>query len=127
MFEFARELRRLFAADGFKGFADGMTGGDSALMELLDLRLLMAEGKAADVAAGRIGAKDKAQRRLEAAIVWREAARRSGDAASLRKAAASAEIAAAAFDRSRRPDGWARARCEQAFCALLGAEMFGDE
>ena len=127
MFEFARELRRLFAADGFKGFADGMTGGDSALMELLDLRLLMAEGKAADVAAGRIGAKDKAQRRLEAAIVWREAARRSGDSASLRKAAASAEIAAAAFDRSRRPDGWARARCEQAFCALLGAEMFGDE
>ncbi|HEY3696431.1 hypothetical protein, partial [Phenylobacterium sp.] len=127
MFEFARELRRLFAADGFKAFADGLTGGDAALMELLDLRLLLVEGKAADVAAGRIGAKDKAQRRLEAAIVWREAARRTGDAASLRKAAASAEIAAAAFDRNRRPDGWARARCEQAFCAMLGAEMFGDE
>src|SRR5262245_2134313 len=116
MFEFARELRRLFAADSFKAFADGLTRGDSSLIELLDLRLLHAEGKAADVAAGRIGAKDRAQRRLEAAVVWREVARRSGDPASLRKAAAAAEAAATAFDRNRRPDGWARARCEQAFC-----------
>jgi tetratricopeptide (TPR) repeat protein len=96
-------------------------------MELLDLRLLRDEGKAADVAAGRISAKDKAQRQLESAIVWREIARRSGDAAALRKAAALAEAAAAAFDRNRRPDGWARARCEQAYCAMLGAELFGDE
>lgn len=79
------------------------------------------------MAAGRVGAKDKAQRRLEAAIVWREVARRSGDAAALRKAAATAEAAAEAFGRDRRPDGWARARCEQAFCAMLGAELFGDE
>jgi tetratricopeptide (TPR) repeat protein len=127
MFEFARELRRLFAADGFKAFSDGLTRGDSSLIELLDLRLLHAEGKAADVAAGRMHAKDRAQRKLEAAIIWREVARRSGDPASLRKAAASAEAAATAFDRSRRPDGWARARCEQAFCAMLGVEMFGDE
>jgi tetratricopeptide (TPR) repeat protein len=127
MFEFARELRRLFAADSFKSFADGLTRGDSTLIELLDLRLLHAEGKAADVAAGRMSAKDRAQRRLEAAIVWREVARRSGDPASLRKAAAAAETAASAFDRTRRPDGWARARCEQAFCAMLGVELFGDE
>ncbi|MDP3660955.1 MAG: hypothetical protein Q8R27_13040, partial [Phenylobacterium sp.] len=110
MFEFARELRRMFSADALKPFSDGLTGGDQALMELLDLRLLVREGKAADVAAGRISARDKAQRRLEAAIVWREVARRTGDAASLRKAAATAEIAANAFDRNRRPDGWARAR-----------------
>ena len=127
MFEFARDLRRMFASDGLKAFSDGLAGGDTALLELLDLRMLTGEGKAADVAAGRIGAKDKPQRRLEAAIVWREVARRSGDAATLRKAAASAEIAAAAFDRNRRPDGWARARCEQAYCAMLGAELFGDD
>ena len=30
---------------------------------------------------------------------------------------------AVAFSRN---DGWARARCEQAYCALLGAEIFGD-
>ena len=127
MFDFARELRRLFGSEASRPFTDGLTGGDAGLMELLDLRLLTQEGKSADVAAGRISARDKAQRRLEAAVVWREAARRSGDAVMLRKAAATAEIAAAAFDRNRRPDGWARARCEQAFCAMLGAELFGDE
>src|SRR5690606_29163172 len=46
---------------------------------------------------------------------------------NLRKAAATAEAAAQAFDRDRRPDGWARARCEQGFCAVLGVELFGDE
>lgn len=127
MFEFGRELKRLFGQEGVRPPRDGLTGGDASLLELLDFRLLSAEGKAADVAAGRVGAKDKAQRRLEAAIVWREVARRSGDAAALRKAAATAEAAAEAFGRDRRPDGWARARCEQAFCAMLGAELFGDE
>ncbi len=127
MFEFGRELKRLFGQEAVRPPRDGLTGGDASLLELLDFRLLAAEGKAADVAAGRVGAKDKAQRRLEAAIVWREVARRSGDAAALRKAAATAEAAAEAFGRDRRPDGWARARCEQAFCAMLGAELFGDE
>ncbi len=127
MFEFGRELKRLFGAEGMNTPRDGLTGGDSSLLELLDLELLKAEAKAADVAAGRIGAADRAQRRLEAAIVWREVARRSGDAVALRKAAATAEAAADLFDRNRRPDGWARARCEQAFCAMLGAELFGDD
>lgn len=127
MFEFGRELKRLFGADAVNAPRDGLTGGDASLLELLDLRMIADEGRAADIAAGRVGAKDKAQRRLESAIVWREVARRSGDAAILRKAAATAEAAAEAFDRERRPDGWARARCEQAFCAMLGAELFGDE
>ena len=127
MFEFGRELKRLFGADGLNAPRDGLTGGDSSLLELLDLEMLRQEAKAADIAAGRIGAKDRAQRRLEAAIVWREIARRSGDPVALRKAAAGAEAAAELFGRDRRPDGWARARCEQAFCAMLGAEFFGDE
>ncbi|MDP2012496.1 MAG: hypothetical protein Q8K11_20195 [Phenylobacterium sp.] len=127
MFEFGRELKRLFGAEGLNTPRDGLTGGDSSLLELLDLELLKTEAKAADVAAGRVGATDRAQRRLEAAIVWREVARRSGDAVALRKAAATAEGAADLFDRNRRPDGWARARCEQAFCAMLGAELFGDD
>ena len=127
MFEFGRELRRLFGAEGLNPPRDGLTGGDSSLLELLDLKLLVAEAKACDVAAGRVGAKDRAQRKLEAAIVWREVARRSGDAAALRKAAAQAEAAAELFGRDRRPDGWARARCEQAYCGLSGAELFGDE
>jgi hypothetical protein len=126
MFEFGRELMKLFGGDRLKPFADGLTGGDSALLELLDLSMLQQEAKAADIAAGRVGAQDTAQRRLEAAIVWREVARRSGDAVALRKAAAAAEMAVAGFDSTRRPDSWARARCEQGFCALLGAELFAD-
>ena len=126
MFEFGRELMKLIAGERSRPFADGLTGGDSTLLELLDLSLLLQEAKGADVAAGRIGAKDKAQLRLDAAVVWREVARRSGDAVALRKAAATAEAAATAFDPDRRPDSWARARCEQGVCALLGSELFGD-
>ncbi|HEX4712189.1 hypothetical protein [Phenylobacterium sp.] len=126
MFELGREFMRLFAGERIKPFADGLTGGDATLLELLDLQLLTQEAKAADVAAGRLSAQDKAQRRLDAAVVWREVARRSGDAVALRKAAAAAEIACSGFDPGRRPDAWARARCEQGFSGLLGAELFGD-
>ncbi|HEY2659390.1 MAG TPA: hypothetical protein VGI79_06690 [Caulobacteraceae bacterium] len=124
MFELGRELKRLFRSDGP---VDGMTGGDSTLLELLDLHMLRAEGRAAVIAAGRVSAKDPAKRLLEAAVVWRELARRTGDPASLRKAASLAERAAASFDQLQRPRYWALARCEQGRCALIGAELFGDE
>ncbi len=124
MFEFGREFRRLFKAEAFK---DGLTGGDASLLELLDLDLLRVEGRAADVAAGRISAKDRPQRYLEAARVWREIARRTGDVACLRKAASAAEQAAAGFDREHRLAAWASARCEQAGIGLLGADLVGDD
>lgn len=126
MFELGRELKRLFGADPAFGSGEGLTGGDGALLELLDVGLLLQEGQTADVAAGRPGAKDKSERRVEAAFVWREAARRTGDVVYLRKAAATAEAATAGIDAARRPEAWARARCEQALCALAGAELFGD-
>src|SRR5476649_459387 len=68
MFEFGRELRRLFGGPkaSFPS-KDGLTGGDGALLELLDLRMLKAEAKGSDVAAGRIGARDRPRRLLEAA------------------------------------------------------------
>jgi len=127
MFEFGRELRRLFGGARAPFPAkDGLTGGDGALLELLDLKMLRAEAKSADIAAGRIGVRDRGRRQLEAAVVWREIARRSGDVAALRKAAASAERAANAFGGGHRQQGWARARLEQANCAVLGAVLFGD-
>jgi len=124
MFGLARDIRRLFVGEPVRG--QSLTGGDSALLELLDLGLLLQEGRTADVTASRIPARDRPRRRLEAALIWREAARRSGDVAHLRKAAATAEAASALLDRGRRPDAWAQARCEQAYCALAGAELFGD-
>ena len=124
MFEFGRELKRLFQPDAPK---DGLTGGDTSLLELLYLDLLCAEARAADIAAGRISATDRPQRQLEAAAIWREIARRTGDAVALRKAAAAAEASAKGFDRQLRPRGWAEARCEQARAALVGAALFGDQ
>ncbi len=124
MFEFGRELKRLFRSDGP---VDGMTGGDGSLLELLDLAMLRAEGRSAVIAAGRVSAKDPAARTLEAAGVWRELARRTGDPAALRKAASLAEKAAEAFCHDERPRQWALARCEQGRCALIGAALFGDD
>lgn len=131
MFEFGRDLKRLFGVDaeaGFKGaWREGLTGGDTSLLELLDVRLLTNEARSADVVAGRIGAKDRGARLLEAAVIWRELARRSGDAAALRKGAAQAEAAVKIFETERRHDALAAARCEQAVLAVLGADLFGDE
>jgi tetratricopeptide (TPR) repeat protein len=126
MFELGRELMRLFGAEPAFSSSDGLTGGDGSLLELLDVRLLLQEARAADIAASRISTKDKSRRRLDAARIWREAARRTGDVVHLRKAAATAEAAAGAIDSARRPEAWAQARCEQGFCALAGAELFGD-
>ena len=124
MIEFGRELRRFFRGGVSRG--DSLTGGDGALLELLDLALLSEEGRAADAAIARARVHDKADLRLHASAVWREAARRSGDPAHLRKAARAAEAAAADLDGARRADSWARARCEQGWCAWLGADLFGD-
>lgn len=128
MFEFGRELRRLLAGESLAGgFQDGLTGGDPTLLELLDLHLLTNEARSADLAAGRIGSKDRPARLLQSAVTWRELARRSGDATALRKAASAAEAATKAFQAINRQAGVSRARAEQGLCALLGAQLFGDE
>ena len=62
MFE---DLKRLFATDAPP--RDGLTGGDASLLDVLDIGLLRGEARAADIAAGRISARDPHQRRLEAA------------------------------------------------------------
>ena len=54
MFEFGRDLKRLFGvdADSKGAWREGLTGGDTSLLELLDLRLLTNEARSADVIAG---------------------------------------------------------------------------
>lgn len=128
MFEFGRDLRRRFVADKPSlAPRDGLTRGDTALLELLDLDLLQAEADAADVAAGRIGVADVAAARLTASGVWREVARRTGDPVALRRAAAHAQAALEGFEKAHRAADAARARCAQAACGLLGAELFADD
>ncbi len=131
MFEFGRELKRVFSrkagTGAFQPPRDGFTAGDASLMELLDIEMLSAEARSADIGAGRVSTKDKGGRLIEAAMIWREVARRTGDVAALRKAAAQAECAVKTLDAEGRTKDAARARCEQAACAMLGAELFGDE
>jgi hypothetical protein len=128
MFEFGRELRRFFGGGrGWLAGKDGLTGGEAPLLELLDLKLLKSEAKGADVAAGRISVRDKPRRLLEAAVVWRELARRTGDNEALDKASATAGRAADAFATARRQQGWARARLEQGACALAAIDLFGED
>jgi tetratricopeptide (TPR) repeat protein len=122
MFE---ELKRLFATDAPP--RDGLTGGDASLLDVLDLGLLRSEARSADIAAGRVSAKDPHQRRLEAARIWRELARRTGDPVALRNAALGAEKAVQGFRAEGRVKAWGAARCEQAMSAMLGAELYGDE
>ncbi|PZR35716.1 hypothetical protein [Caulobacter segnis] len=129
MFEFGRDLKRLFGVEteAKSAWREGLTGGDTSLLELLDLRLLTNEARSADAAAGRVQAKDRGERLLQAAVIWRELARRTGDAAALRKGAAQAEAAVKVFEGERRQDGLAAARCEQVMLAIQGADLFGDE
>ena len=106
MFEFGRELKRLFHADGPR---EGLTGGDASLLELLDMDLLRTEARAADLAVNRSALKARPRRQLEAAVVWREIARRTGDAGALCKAASCAELAANGLAAgARRRIGYAR-------------------
>lgn len=124
MFEIGRELRRFFQPAPPR---DGLSLGEESLLELLGVDLLTVEAKAADVAAGRIGVDDKAQRLIEASVVWRELARRTGDAAALRKAASSAEHAGRLAQGEGRAAVAARAIVEQARAGLVGADLFGEE
>src|SRR5205814_2346386 len=66
MMQFRRGFMRLFGTPSMKPAPDGLTGGDAALLELLDLQLLRQEAKSADIAAGRVGAKDRGQPMIEA-------------------------------------------------------------
>jgi hypothetical protein len=119
------EFKRLFKTTP-QAARTGLTGGEVSLLELLDLNLLSAEGQACDRSAARYDARNPAILRLRQARVWREAARRNGDPITLRRAASAAEKALGHLG-GKPSQTWAAARLEQGLCAMLGAELFGDE
>jgi hypothetical protein len=123
MFEFGRELRRVFGGD--MGASDQASLDRAGLIELMDVSLLRREATAAETAARQTGgAGERSWRWTEAAALHREIARRTGEAESLRRSASAAELAwkAAGDDRRRLSE----ARREQGLTALLGADLFGD-
>jgi hypothetical protein len=76
MFE---DLKRLFRNEpAFVPARDGLTGGDPALMEMLDLSLLQGEAKACDIAAGRVAIKDRPARKAPSPISTARPSRKAG-------------------------------------------------
>jgi tetratricopeptide (TPR) repeat protein len=114
MFEFGRELRRIFGGTG-------RLQPDSSLYELMSLEILVGQGRALDIEAGRVSTKNRYDPYIEAAQVWREYARRTGDPLALRKAATAAENAG---KESKTMSEAANAALEQAKTCILGNDLF---
>ena len=114
MFEFGRELRRIFGNSG-------RLDTDPSLYELLNLKLLIAQGRHLDVEAGRVSTKNRFTPYIESAQIWREYARRTGDPVALRRAANAAENAG---KEAKTTDEAVMAALEQAETCILGVELF---
>ncbi len=114
MFEFGRELRRIFRSQD-------RIETDSSLYELLNLQMLITQGRNLDIEGGRISTKSRFAPYLEAAQIWREYARRTGDPVAVRRAATAAENAGKAA--ATVAEG-AMAVLEQAQTCILGADLF---
>ncbi|MFT4074289.1 MAG: hypothetical protein QM647_02075 [Asticcacaulis sp.] len=114
MFEFGRELRRIFRNHG-------RIEADPSLYELMNLQLLIGQGRQLDIEGGRVSTKNRFAPYLEAARIWREYGRRTGDPVALRRAAAAAENAGKEAKTSVEA---ASAALEQAQTCLVSADLF---
>jgi len=114
MFEFGREIRRIFRNPG-------RVETDSSLYELLNLQLLIAQGRNAEIEGGRVSTKNRFTPYMEAAQIWREYARRTGDPSAVRRAASAAENAGKAATSGTEA---AMAVLEQAQTCLMGVDLF---
>ncbi|MDV6331893.1 hypothetical protein [Asticcacaulis sp. 201] len=114
MFEFGRELRRIFRNQG-------RMDADPSLYELLNLQMLIAQGRELDIEGGRVSTKNRFSPYLEASQVWREYARRTGDPVALRRAATAAENAG---KEARNTVDAAIAALEQAQTCILSYDLF---
>lgn len=114
MFEFGRELRRIFRNQG-------RVETDPSLYELLNLKLLITQGRNLDIEGGRISTKNRFAPYIESAQIWREYARRTGDPIAMRRAAAAAESAG---KEAKTANEAAMAVLEQAQTCILGTDLF---
>lgn len=114
MFEFGRDLRKLFA--------QARESEDLSWLELIGVDLLAGEARGQTTDAGRVSTAKPHQAWLRASCLWREHARRSGRADSLDRAmAADADAARTAGT----PDEMARAAVARAQTLLLKFDLCG--
>lgn len=114
MFEFGRDLRRLFA--------QARESEDLGWVELIGADLLAGEARAQAVDAGRVSCARPFDAGLRAAALWREHARRTGATHSLEQAERALR---SARRQARTPDETARLTVEQAIHRVLVFDLRG--
>lgn len=115
MFEFGRDLRRLFV--------QARESEDLGWLELIGVNLLGQEARTLTTDGGRVSCAQPSQTWRRASILWREHGRRSGLSDSIARAVTTAEDALAA---ARTDDDRARALLAAAQAHLAGFDLFGD-
>jgi len=114
MFEFGRDLRKLFEK--------ARESDDLGWLELIGADLVAAEAQSLAVDAGRVSCANPFDTWMRASALWREHARRTGRRTSLDRAAAAASDAAR---HTATPDQTAAAAIESGEIHLLRFDLFG--
>lgn len=115
MFEFGRDLRRLFV--------QARDSDDLGWLELIGVNLLAREAKSLTTDGGRVSCSQPSQTWRRASILWREHARRSGALDSITKALTTAEDALKA---AKSDDDRARALLAGAQALIVKFDLFGN-
>ncbi len=114
MFEFGRDLRKLFEK--------ARESDDLGWLELIGADLVEAEARRESTDAGRVSCTDPFAGWMRASALWREHARRTGRRTSLERAAAAASDAAR---HTATPDQTAATAVESGEIHLLRFDLFG--
>lgn len=114
MFEFGRDLRKLFEK--------ARESDDLGWLELIGADLVAAEAQSLGIEAGRVSCAQPFDTWMRASALWREHARRTGRRTSLDRAAAAASEAAR---HTTTPDQTAAAAIESGEIHLLRFDLFG--
>lgn len=114
MFEFGRDLRRLFEK--------ARDSDDLGWLELINVGLLESEARQQSVDAGRVSCNTPFESSLRATILWREHARRTGTANSLAKAESEGR---ATSRHAHNEEQAARASLEMIQTGLLAFDLCG--
>ena len=115
MFEFGRDLRRLFEK--------ARDSDDLGWLELIGVGLVEVEARQQTVDAGRVSCPRPHDASLRASALWREHARRCGAAASLEKAESAAREA---VRHAHNDDETIRATLELCQSGMLAFDLCGD-
>lgn len=114
MFEFGRDLRRLFEK--------ARDSHDLGWLELVGLGLVESEARTQSTDAGRVSCAQPYEGWMRAAALWREHARRSGSSESLQRAEQAGRDASRA---ALNEDQGIRARLDIGHTAMLAFDLFG--